>query len=61
MRCGTQLINEGDTRHRVLALCGTPDADSYSTMLYLNHQGAGMNYELHIGSSGYVDRISYSR
>lgn len=61
MRCGTQLINDGDTRHRVLALCGTPDGDSYSTMLYLNPRGDGMNYELHIGSSGHVDRISYSR
>lgn len=61
MRCGTHLINEGDSVTRMIQLCGTPDQNSYSDVIYLNKDGDGINYLIHVDGAGMIDSISFSR
>ncbi len=61
MRCGTNLINEGDSRMRMLELCGSPSENTFSNITYLNKDNDGMNYYVHIDSNGIIDGINYSR
>ena len=61
MRCGTHLVNEGDSAIRMLELCGTPTQDGYSNIMYLNKDGDGMNYYVHVNGAGMIDSISASR
>lgn len=61
MRCGTHLINEGDPIIRAIQLCGTPTQDNYSNVIYMNKDGDGMNYFLHVDGAGMIDSIGFSR
>lgn len=61
MRCGTQLINEGDTYGELIATCGQPTSDTLSTVIYINKDGDGMNYYIHCDNSGAIDDIKFSR
>ena len=61
MRCGTSLINEGDSATRMLELCGTPAQDTYSNIIYINKDGDGYNYYIHVNGVGIIDSISGSR
>lgn len=61
MRCGTHLINEGDSATRMLELCGTPSQDTYSNITYINKDGDGMNYYIHVNGAGMIDSVSASR
>jgi len=61
MRCGTHLINEGDSVERAIALCGTPSFDNYSTVRWDNYQGTGMTYEAHVNAVGMIDSLTYYR
>lgn len=61
MRCGTHLINSGDSVTRMLQLCGTPTQDTYSNIIYLNKDGDGMNYYIHVSGAGIIDSIYGSR
>lgn len=56
MRCGTHLINEGDSRVRMLELCGTPISDIYSNVIYKNEDG--FTYYIHIQANGIIDNIN---
>lgn len=60
MRCGTHLINEGDTVARMEALCGTPDTRGLN-MEYINKDGDGMSYFIHADTNGVIDSITFSR
>ena len=61
MRCGTHLISEGGSATRMLELCGTPTQDTYSDIVYINKDGSGMNYYIHVNGAGMIDSISSSR
>lgn len=61
MRCGTHLINEGDPVVRMLQLCGEPAQNNYSDIVYINKDGDGMNYFIHVNSAGIIDSINMSR
>lgn len=55
MRCGTHLINEGDSRVRMLELCGKPFSDAYQNVVYI--QGDGFTYYIHLQANGIIDNI----
>lgn len=55
MRCGNHLINEGDSRIRMLELCGIPISDTYSNVIYKN--GDGFTYYIHLQANGIIDDI----
>lgn len=59
-RCGTHLINEGDTATRMVALCGEPEGHGQN-LSYTNLNGDGMNYYIHCDASGVIDSITFSR
>lgn len=61
MRCGTHLVNEGGSITQAIQLCGTPSSNTYSDVIYINKDGDGMNYYLHVDGAGMIDSISYSR
>ena len=60
MRCGNQLILEGDRVEKVISACGEPTSDSLSTLGYHNLDGSGMSYYIHI-DNGVVERIDFTR
>lgn len=60
-RCGTHLINEGDSASRMIQLCGTPTSNNYSTIVYQNKDGDHMDYTIHVNSVGMIDSITFSR
>jgi len=55
MRCGTHLINEGDTISRMISACGTPSQNNYSDVIYDNLNG--WKYHIHVGPDGIIDNI----
>lgn len=61
MRCGTSLINEGDTASKVISLCGEPASVFNGYMAYTNLNNDGMNYILHFDNSGQVENIWFGR
>jgi hypothetical protein len=61
MRCGTHLINEGDNVARMVALCGQPTTNTFSNVTYINKDGDGMNYYIHVDTNGIIDDIQFSR
>lgn len=61
MRCGVHLVNEGDSLVRMLQLCGTPASNTLSNVIYLNKDGDGMNYYIHVDGNGIIDDIQFSR
>lgn len=61
MSCGGQFIDEGDSYIHMLDVCGQPDYDTQSNIIYLNKDGYGMNYYIHCGPDGVIDDIQYDR
>lgn len=61
MRCGNHLVLEGDSVTQTIAICGTPTSDNYSTVIYMNKDGNGMNYYIHVNGAGMIDTITSSR
>lgn len=61
MRCGTALINEGDSITRMVELCGTPTSNAFENITYINKDGDGMNYYIHANNAGTIDSIEFSR
>jgi len=55
IRCGNQLINEGDTISRLLEACGTPSQNNFSNVIYNNKDG--WRYQIHVGPDGIIDNI----
>lgn len=60
MRCGTSLIDRGDSVIHMIALCGQPQQSGLN-IIYLNKDGDGMNYYIHSQSNGIIDSIKSSR
>ena len=60
MRCGSELVSEGDTVSNMIALCGTPQGFGQD-LRYLNKDSDGMNYYIHASGSGIIDSIKFSR
>ncbi len=61
MRCGTILINEDDTIQEAISACGQPSSYDGTTAVYINKDGDGMNYYLHVNTDSRIDNITYSR
>jgi len=61
MRCGTQLVNEGENVSQMISACGEPTWNNGSTVFYKNKDSDGMNYTIHVGDSGLIDDIQFSR
>lgn len=61
MRCSGQIIDEGSSVTRMLELCGDPSYNNLSTIIYMNKDGDGMNYYIHVNEVGMVDAIEYRR
>jgi hypothetical protein len=61
MRCSNQLINEGDSITRMLNLCGNPQANTRSNIVYINKDGDGIDYYIHADAMGTIDSIQFSR
>ena len=60
-RCGTNLINEGDSVTRMIELCGHAAQNNFSTVIYENFQGTGMTYIIHVNGAGMIGSIEASR
>lgn len=61
MRCGTSLVNEGDSLEKLFSLCGDPDVNTLSNIIYRDKDGDGMTYYIHADSNGIIDSINFSR
>ena len=62
MRCGNELIMEGDNQQKVLQYCGIPALIHWGdTWTYVNYEGHGMTYTIHFGTDGLIDSINFSR
>jgi len=60
MRCGNELILEGDTVIKMTKVCGQPDQYGQN-IIYLNKDSDGMNYFIHSDAAGIIDDIQSSR
>lgn len=60
-RCGTHLINEGDDVSRMVDLCGEPEYSRGQTKTYINKDGNGMDYTVHVDSNGVIDDVEFNR
>lgn len=61
MRCGTKLINEGDSVARMLDVCGQPTVNRGQYVVYINKDQDGMTYTIHSNEMGIIDDITFSR
>ncbi len=63
MRCGTHIIQEGDDVTLLIQYCGIGELTTWSsgTHVYVNKDGDGMNYYVHVGDNGIIDRITFHR
>lgn len=61
MRCGSALINEGDTIGQAVSICGQPNEQTANSATYINKDGDGMNYFIHADNNGIIDNITFSR
>ena len=61
MRCGSELVNEGDDVTTLVSLCGQPTAQTNANLVYVNPNNDGMTYYIHVDQSGTIENISFSR
>ncbi len=61
MRCGANLILEGDTTQKMISFCGTPSSNTINDISYTNKDGDGGNYYIHVDNNGIINDIEFSR
>jgi hypothetical protein len=60
IRCGNDLVLEGDSVAKLIQVCGQPNQDGQN-IVYINKNNDGMNYSIHVDSNGIIDDIQFSR
>ena len=60
MRCGNNLILEGDSVVKMTQICGQPQQTGQN-IIYINKDKDGMNYYIHADANGIIDNVKFSR